>query len=332
MSDSASAIEAMQSIPRIDLGAFPTPLQERRLPSGPSILVKDDGACSTVYGGNKVRKLEFLLADAAERGSRRLVVWGDVDSHTVAATCRFGLQQGFVVDAVVYPQGTQCYTNSGLQALASIEPKLQVHECRNLLSACLQTQRLGSRSGSYLVPLGASTPLSTLGYVHAAFEFLQQLEYQNRPVPKAIFVPFATGGTVAGLLIGMELANVAVDVVAVQTVQSVIANRRRLKKLMQRTLKLIASEPAALAERACSRLRIVNRRSDERRFRHFSADSALATTIADDLGYDLEPVFSGKAFAALLRSNSHSRDGELVFWNTNDQSTRLSGIQHGYGG
>ena len=296
------------------------------------ILLKNDGASSTLYGGNKVRKLEFLLAEAATQRARRLVVWGDIDSHTIAATCRFGLQQNFHVDAVLYPQGDQQLAGSSLQSLAAEEPRLRIYECGNLLSTCLRARMLAIRPQAYLVPLGASTPHSTLGYVHAAIELVQQLHEGQIDLPKAIYLPFATGGTAAGLLIGLELAHAAIEVVAVQTVQSVIANRRRVETLMRRTLRLITPESAAVASRAAKRLRIVNSGEGERRFRQFSAEGRLATSIAHDLGLELEPVFSGKAFAALLRHQELERDGMLLFWNTHDQSAGRAGALEGYGG
>ena len=75
----------LDRLPRLDLGVFPTPVRSIQLGSG-SIWVKDDGACCDLYGGNKVRKLEYFLADAKRRGTRQLVVWGDPDSHTIMAS------------------------------------------------------------------------------------------------------------------------------------------------------------------------------------------------------------------------------------------------------
>jgi 1-aminocyclopropane-1-carboxylate deaminase/D-cysteine desulfhydrase-like pyridoxal-dependent ACC family enzyme len=95
------------SYARVALGRFPTPV-ERHVLNGADgcieMLVKRDDVCATPYGGNKVRKLEFLLGDAKARGARRLITAGATGSHHALATTVYGRKHGFDVSLVLFPQ------------------------------------------------------------------------------------------------------------------------------------------------------------------------------------------------------------------------------------
>lgn len=302
-------------ISRISLGAFPTPIREVHLPFGTHFWVKNDGVCSDLYGGNKVRKLQYLLADAKAKGTRRLVVHGDIDSHTVHACCVFGRQADFEVDAVVFPHAGQSFDSPALTDLAN--KGVRVHRKKTMLTAVLWAQILGWCKGSYLVPLGASTPLSTLGYVDAALELIEQVRQGLLPQPKRIYIPFATGGSVAGLLIGLALAGVDTRVVAVQTVERIIANRNRLERLVKRTLPFIESKDR-MFHRCMERLEVIDSRFLGKGYRDIPTEVVTAVGTAAQHGLVLEPVFSGKALAALLDQLSKDGEQELLFWNTHD--------------
>ncbi len=101
--DSSAVNGLLERFQRAAIGEFPTPIRPAVSPEGIRFWVKDDGRCSDVYGGNKLRKLEFLLPHVRRLGKRRLVVHGDIESHTVFACCIWGRVSGFEVDAVVFP-------------------------------------------------------------------------------------------------------------------------------------------------------------------------------------------------------------------------------------
>lgn len=315
--------QSWDGISRISLGAFPTPIRQVHLPDGNHFWVKDDGVCSDLYGGNKVRKLQYLLADAKAKGTRRLVVHGDIDSHTVHACCVFGRLAGFEVDAVVFPHAGQSFDSPVLTDLAN--KGVRVHRKKTMLMAVLWAQILGWCKGSYLVPLGASTPLSTLGYVDAALELIEQVRQGFLPQPTRIYIPFATGGSVAGLLIGLALAGVDTRVVAVQTVDRIIANRNRLECLVKRTLPFVESKDR-MFDRCMERLEIIDSNFLGKGYRDVPVAVATAVKTAEQHKLLLEPVFSGKALAALLDQVSRAGDQELLFWNTHDQSHQLNSL------
>ncbi|HEY1586869.1 MAG TPA: hypothetical protein VGH63_14345, partial [Polyangia bacterium] len=94
------------TVPWLPLGRFPTRVArvDGLVPPSVELWVKHDDESGTAYGGNKVRKLEFILGEARARGAARLVTLGAIGSHHVLATAIYGKQAGFAVDAVVFPQ------------------------------------------------------------------------------------------------------------------------------------------------------------------------------------------------------------------------------------
>ncbi len=307
---------ALNQFPRWPIGNFPSPIRQAASHDGHRFWIKDDGRCSGLYGGNKVRKLEYLLAEVQQRGKKVLVVHGDVESHTVQACGIWGRQAGLEVHAVVFPHRNQSLNVPELSRLREIP--VHVHLRRTMLAAVLQAHWIGWRKQGYVVPLGASTPIATVGYVQAALELHEQIYAGLLPEPRSIYLPFATGGSVAGLLIGLTLAGMATRVVAVQTVDGIIANQKRLEQLVKRTLAILGAGSGDF-HRCMDRLDFIDRRNLGNGYRDVPSNVAEAVTVALQHGLQLEPVFSGKAFAALLNTLPKFPNGELLFWNTHDQ-------------
>lgn len=307
---------SLNNVPRLAIGNFPTPVQPIALDGGREFWVKDDGKCSDTYGGNKVRKLEYLLAEIQRREKKTLVVHGDVESHTVQACSIWGRKMGLNVHAIVFPHKNQPLDLPELSRLRSVGARIHVR--KTMLTAVLQAQWIGWRRQGFVVPLGATTPAATLGYVQAALELREQIHAGLLPTPRRIYLPFATGGSVAGLLIGLTLADLRTRVVAVQTVENFIANPGCLRRLIQKTLALLGEGDGCFSE-CWSRLELVDKANLGAGYRDVPPNVSQAVAIAEMHGLRLEPVFSGKALAALLSAAPDFPKGELLFWNTHDQ-------------
>jgi D-cysteine desulfhydrase len=306
----------LNRFPRVSLGTFPSPVRRETLDNGSHFWIKDDGGCCEIYGGNKVRKLEYLLADAQRNGKRILVVHGDIESHTVQACGLLGRKLELEVHAVVFPHRGQSFDAPELVRLK--HAGVHVHPRRSMLTTILHAHWAGWRMNACVVPLGASTPVATLGYVQAALELLEQVRQGHLPEPRRIYLPFATGGSVAGLLVGLALADAKTRVVAVRTVESVIANRRRLERLVKGTLELLGLDRQYLGL-CLHRLELIDSRQLGRGYRATTSTTKEAVAIAATHDLSLDPVFSGKAFASMLDALPGFPDGDLLFWNTHDQ-------------
>jgi 1-aminocyclopropane-1-carboxylate deaminase/D-cysteine desulfhydrase-like pyridoxal-dependent ACC family enzyme len=118
------APQLRQALPHVELGAFPTPL-EPSIVSGREILVKRDDLCAADYGGNKVRKLEFLLADAKSRGAGRIVTAGATGSHHAFAAAWHGQRIGFPSSLVLFPQRLTAHVREMLLLMAATGAELR---------------------------------------------------------------------------------------------------------------------------------------------------------------------------------------------------------------
>ena len=174
---------------------------------GLDVWVKDDSRHGQPYGGNKARKLELILADARRVGADSVVTFGATRSHHALATAIYARLAGVHAMLVVTdsfgndPDGTHVARLRDLGAT--------VLQTRTLVGAVLRTLAVtllprGARP--YVIPPGASMPLGTLGYVNAGLELAAQVAAGELPEPARIYVALGSGGTTAGLLLGLRLA------------------------------------------------------------------------------------------------------------------------------
>lgn len=317
----AQATEALAArlarFPKLTLGSFPSPVREVVWETGKTFWVKDDGRCSPAYGGNKVRKLEFLFGAMARRGTRTIVAHGDVESHTVQAAGVWGRRTGHEVHGVVFPHRRQSFTAPEIRRLQAAG--VVVHRRRTMLGAVLHAHWLAWRRKAELVPLGATTTSSCLGYVGAVLELEVQVASGLLPEPAILFVPFATGGTAAGLLVGLGCSRLATRVVAVRTVERLIANERRLREQVRSTVELLGLD-RTVEERCLARLDRIDVSQLGSGYRDATERSLEAVARARACGLELEPAFSGKCLASLLEALRTRQPGPLLFWNTHDQN------------
>jgi D-cysteine desulfhydrase len=319
--------EVAGHIPWISLGRYPTRVHRlERLGADTGareLWIKRDDECGELYGGNKVRKLEHILADAREQGAHQLRTLGGLGSHFTLATALYGRAQGFEVHAQAVPHEMDEHARENLRAAlaagASIEVVRRSRAAARLVVA-LARSRVAANGGPYLTVLGGSSPLGTLGYVGAAFELREQVRRGELPEPELIALPLGSGGTLAGLTLGARLAGLRARVIGVRVVERSIANATHTA--------LIASGALALLRRAGAPVprRLVRPGEIEVVHRFFGGAYAHATSASKDAvrrmrdleGIELETTYTGKALAALLeliRTEQLFRR-PILFWNT----------------
>lgn len=290
------------------LGTYPTPVM--RLDSlstrSTSLWVKRDDLTHPVYGGNKVRKLEQLLADAKAVGATRLVTVGAIGSHHVLATGVFGKLLGFSVDAVVLPQPSSPHVLD--TARASLAQGVRLLPAESWAEAA-QTLEGWLAEGAYLIPAGGTNRLGTLGIVAAATELAQQIRAGELPEPDLIVVPLGSGGTVAGLLAGLALAGVKSRVLAV----TVVVPAKRFEHRAGSLAKTLVDD--ALRPLLGTRLEL-ERGYLGAGYGQPSAASAHATREAERVGLTLDDTYTAKAFAAALDRVAAGGERTVLFWHT----------------
>jgi len=223
---------ALSGLPRVGLcRPLPTPVES--FPELAEVLglaelrIKRDDRTHPELGGNKVRKLEYVLGDALEKGAKTLVTAGGVGSNHALATAWYGRTLGLDTVAVLAPQPFN----------PSIPKYLEAHRQLGTTLVGLglgppALAKLRRLAGAYNVPAGGSSPVGTFGYVCAGVELAEQLN--DAPVD-AVVVPAGSGGTAAGMAIGLGLAGVDTRVLAVATVPWPLMTQGRLRGLTTRT-------------------------------------------------------------------------------------------------
>lgn len=294
------------------LGNFPTPVE--RLPALDAWVKRDDRS-GHLYGGNKVRKLEFLLADAIGRGAHRVVTMGAFGSHHLLATTLYARREGLEVCGLVFPQPATQETRDTL--LLSAGAGACLHPIGNLAGTpfAMATAAWKHRADARIfIPPGGSSPLGSLGYVAAALELAEQVRAGVLPRPDAIYVPFGSGGTAAGLTIGLRLAGLdRTRVFAVRVFDRLFANAHLLARLARRTAAML---------RAIGGPDVGHFRASDFQVLHDqfgagygrvtpAARSALA--LAAGWGIQVDTTYSAKALAAMLARLPGDRS---LFWST----------------
>lgn len=211
------SLSRLGSIPSVPLGQLPTPVERMdrlrdALGGGPALYVKRDDAIPFAFGGNKVRKLAYVIAEALAEGADTLITCGGVQSNHARATTAAAVKYGLT--PVLVANGSPPDRASG-NALLDQLMGAEVHyvtsrEARAPAMAMLAERLRAIGRKPYVVPLGASTPLGALGYVRAVGEILDQ-----GVRPNVIVHACSSGGTTAGLAAGCILHGLGTRIIGV---------------------------------------------------------------------------------------------------------------------
>jgi 1-aminocyclopropane-1-carboxylate deaminase/D-cysteine desulfhydrase-like pyridoxal-dependent ACC family enzyme len=315
---------------RVELATLPTPVEP--LPRASETLdseiwVKRDDTTAVRYGGNKVRKLEYLLAAAKAHGANTLITAGAVGSHHVFATALYGRDHGFETYAALTPQPYTRHVEEQLRACLAVGAHLYPvrglgEVAKRMLELRLRLRFWGRKP--WVIPLGGSNVYGVLGFVNAGLELAQQIDAGMCPDFEAIYVSAGTCATVAGIALGLAAGGVQTKVIAVRVTDRLLANQVRVAQLLKETDQLLRKlEPRfpAVAERAFASITL-----DSREFGEGYGRSTTASDAARDLaareGILLDETYTSKTFACMVREAGGSSDGgtrrgqKLLYWHT----------------
>jgi len=278
------------------------------------VVVKHDEHSGVLYGGNKVRKLDYILARAQKLGATRIATFGAVGSHHALATALYAKRLGMAATCFLGHQPNVAHVYETLVAHVANGTELIRFGDPRQQKITLPPGGL-RRNRTWVVPAGGSSWLGVVGFIEAALEFAAQLEGSELPRPRRLYVANGTMGTAAGLALGLALAELPVELNAVRVTSEDYASGTGVIRLMQKTAALLhridRRFPGDLAERAHIRFRDgfvgdgYSRPTPE-------GERALQVA-REELGLILETTYTAKAFAALLADEG---PGPLAFWNT----------------
>jgi len=311
-----------EKLPRMRLATLPTPVHELEIDPGSgrrSLSIKYDNLTGSTYGGNKVRKLEYIFPCALAKGCRRIATFGAAGSNHALATALYARQAGFECTAFLSHQA-----KTGLVA-ATLNMHLRNHTDLVRYGGAYKSRVNTLREnlwgkGAWVIPMGGSSWRGTVGFIAAGLELASQIENKEIPLPDRLYVGSGTMGTAVGLALGLAIAELKTEVHAVRVSDTSIANEKAMGSLLHKTAAMLwrldSSVPADLAARANLRMR----------HGFFGPGYAQSTAATDEaiefaksqLDVTLEPTYTGKTMAALLDDMRKSGAGEIKFlyWHT----------------
>jgi D-cysteine desulfhydrase len=313
-----------QALPRHACLAGPTAVEELWLDgvAPGSLFVKRDDRSGRLYGGNKPRKLEFVLGHARARRARRLVTTGGLGTHHGLATTILGRSAGMQTTLVLVHQPVTEAVRHTLLLLAAHGAKLvygggvpgtAAGVLRELAGSGLRGER------PYLVATGGSSLRGDVGFVNAALELEAQVRAGACPEPAEIYVPVGTGGTLVGLLAGIAVAGLRSKLVGVLVTDILPPSPRSLARAARRLL-------AWLNRRDPGFPRVYLRPDAFELVRDqlgpgYGCETPAAREaleVARGAGLQLETTYTAKCVAEILARSRRGAPprGPALFWNT----------------
>ena len=307
-------------LPYMSLADLPTPVSVRAFMSGSKrheITVKHDDVTAKDYGGNKLRKLEYLLQQAANKRAKRIATFGTVGSHHAIATALYAKRAGFECTWFLSHQPMQPGLGSALRFHLQNETEIvRFGGDRRKRISTLRRHLHGRHA--WVVPFGGSSWQGTVGFVNAALELAAQIEAGALVCPSRLYVALGTMGTAAGLALGFALAGIDIEIQAIRITYDRYANKIALDRLMRKTATMMNAIDPAIPADLWSRTNL-RFRSEFLGDGYGRTNDVVEQAIArahDELDLALECTYSGKAMAALLQDLDAGVDGPVLFWNT----------------
>ncbi|GAB3354645.1 1-aminocyclopropane-1-carboxylate deaminase/D-cysteine desulfhydrase [Amycolatopsis echigonensis] len=298
--------------PRIELVRSPTPLHPApRLSAelGVPVLFKRDDLTGLGLGGNKVRGLEYLIADALRQGCDCLVTGAGPQSNWTLLAALTALRYGIEPHVVCYGNPPPDEGNLRLHRWLGVDVRFTGAADRSTVDdgiAALAAELRATGRRPYVLPRGGATALGSLGYVRATIELAAQLD-ESGTEPAAVWLPTGSCGTHAGLLAGVAFAAAAFDVIGVTVSRPVAECRTRITTLAAAAAALVhgpePAEPRVLGGCLGPGYGIPS-----------PEGAAAALLVARAEGVFLDPVFGAKAMAGLVAECAAGRvTGPQVF-------------------
>jgi 1-aminocyclopropane-1-carboxylate deaminase/D-cysteine desulfhydrase-like pyridoxal-dependent ACC family enzyme len=314
-------VELEDKIPWCSIGTLSTPVERmakfEEYLSYDNMWIKRDDMSGDKYGGNKIRKLEFVLADALNKDKKQIMTFGGLGSNHALATAIYARELGMGAILVLIDQPLTEHVQEQLLRYDYFGAKLSY--AKNTVGAVLKGLWHLITKRPYFLWIGGSSPLGTLGFVDAGLELAQQVEHGLLPKPEHVFVATGSMGTVAGLKVGFALTGLDTDLICVRVTEKSMTDEKKTAKLCNKTLDLLRSHSKEIPE-----LQI--KPEDIHMVHEFAGPCYGSVTeegleavriIGETEGIKLETTYTAKAFACMIDYIKNGKvTGPILFWNT----------------
>ncbi|HEX6966092.1 MAG TPA: pyridoxal-phosphate dependent enzyme [Gemmatimonadaceae bacterium] len=310
-----SHFPALARIPRMALGRFPSPVERlTEAAAGGALWVKRDDLNAPAFGGNKVRALEFLLG-SVQPGDEVLTVGGEGSTH-VLVTAAMARELSARTHAIRWTHDM----NPTAQVVAERASTMceRVATTASPLTALLRALAMRATRRVHWIPLGGTSPLGMLGHVNAGLEIADQVRAGLLPTPTRIVVPLGSGGTTAGIALGVAIAGLDSTVVGARVGPRIAVNRARVLRLARATARLIQHVTGERVPNVTrDRVHVVHDVYGGAYGRPLPRSREGTELLRQHTGVRLDDTYSAKAFTAALEL-ARRGDGPTLFWLTFD--------------
>ena len=306
--------------PRVSLTHAPTPLEEMprltKALGGPRLLIKRDDCTGLAFGGNKTRKLEFLVGDALAQGADTVITAGAVQSNHCRQTAAAAAKLGLRCILVLTPSREKAYTgNILLDEMLKADVRLVDggEDVEPTFERVMEEVR-DAGGNPYLIPIGGSNSIGAMGYVSLVEEMLYQAN-QRGTVIDYIVSATGSGGTQSGLIVGSRALNTGIRVIGIGVSRSKEESYARISRIAAETVERLGIQ--------CSIAPDDIEVHDEYIGEGYGAVTPgmveAVRMVAETEGIILDPVYTGKAMAGLIdlvRMGRFSSKDTVVFMHT----------------
>ena len=288
-----------------------------------NLWVKLDGLSGDLYGGSKIRNLEFLLGETLKRRSSKVVTFGAVESNFAVATALYAQSLNIKADLFLanFSHSDDEVVASDLNVLSRMGATVHYVSKFECFVRHLDAKHLGFSSArdksATIIPIGGACRVGCLGLLNATIELHQQIRSGAIPAPSAIFLPLGSGGTIAGLHAGLSLLGMSCSIIGIRIAGG--PSPQSLLRLSSQTLSYAHANYGSLIPTTSSTPKIEIWNSDPFAGYAIPADETGRVTrrLLETEGIHLDQKYTAKAMSVFLDYVVRSQDRRpLLFWNT----------------
>jgi D-cysteine desulfhydrase len=304
---------ALRALPRVSLCTPPSPVHEiEGIPDATQLWVKRDDYNAPVLGGNKVRGLEFLLGEV--RPGDTVLTLGGAGSTHVLATAIHARRIGAETMAMRWRHDMNTVADSISDKLARELKETRVGATP--IGAIVRCGYVRLTRNVHFIPVGGTSALGALGHVNAGLELAEQLKRGDLPTPTNIVLPVGTGGTMAGIALGLTIAGFDIPVIGARVGPRMLVNLPKVRRTARDVARLI-SGITGLTVPIPTNMQITHKVYGGAYGRPLAAGSAASDMLERVSGIRLDATYSAKAFVAAL-DLARMKKGPTLFWLTFD--------------
>lgn len=318
------ALPKLESLPRMTLASLPTAVEKLNLKNSAgeqlsNVWAKRDDLSNPRYGGNKVRKLELILAAARAARKKQVVTMGAIGSNHAVATAINAKECGFACKVFLFDQPANKKVLTNLKAMASLDAELDFRGSMGA-TAWAYTKSSVLNRNAYHLPAGGSNALGCIAFVNAAFELKQQIEAGELPMPDKIVCALGSNGSVAGLTLGCALSGLPIEVIGVRVTPShlgpiPVATQGAVSALMKKALAELSRYDSSIK---LDDLPKVMMTEDYYAGGYGQSNQKIETSkqLMTKAGLTVDLTYSAKAASALIDIASAHPEQTVLYWST----------------